>query len=206
MATIEFTEYRYPKAIYGALPPLPWGQAGATRQVTIGAASAASEPFGAATQLIVIANVGAACRIAIADAAGLGALNHSPLSRLLAAGAEYAFAVEPGQALAVIEAVDTVDPEFTSEDAIEVEEGVTLAHLLTADEPVDFTLTGGADQAQFELAGDGVTLRWAADGVQDFGAPADAGTNNVYNVEITATDEAGNATVQPIAVTVTEAV
>lgn len=208
MANLEFTEYRYPRLIYGALPALPWGQESATQQVAIGATSAASDPFDATTQLIVLTAIGADCRIAI-GAEGIEAANNALRTRLLQAGAEYAFAVEAGQVLAVIAAVDTVDPEILSAGTASNAEGSKLAFTLEADEPVTFTISGGADAAQFSILQPVVpsttaTLRWVADGVQNFSAPADAGANNTYVADITATDPAGNDDTETITVTVTD--
>lgn len=100
---LEFTEYRYPKALYGALPQLPMGQEIETQVVAIGAGSVQSEPFAERTELIVISKVDADCRIAIGDAPV--ADNAEPgVSRFIKAGSEYSFDVEAGQRLAVIAA------------------------------------------------------------------------------------------------------
>jgi ribosomal protein S11 len=98
---------------------------------------------------------------------------------------------------------DVTAPEITSSNAISVSENVELAHTLTANEAVTWTITGGADELQFDLTGS--TLTWVADGTQDFETPADANTNNAYIVQVTATDAALNATNQTITVTVTDA-
>lgn len=101
--------------------------------------------------------------------------------------------------------VDEVAPTITSAATANNDEGTVLAHALTADETVTWAITGGVDAAQFEISGS--TLRWAANGVQDFAAPADADTNNTYIVEVTATDTALNAsTPQVITVTVNDVV
>jgi len=104
MATLEFTEYRYPKAIYGALAPLPHGQEVATQQVAIGAAADASDPFDERTQLIVV-SADEDCRIAIGTPASVEASNEAPFTRLLRADTDYCFDVLAGQAISVIEAV-----------------------------------------------------------------------------------------------------
>jgi hypothetical protein len=80
---------------------------------------------------------------------------------------------------------------------------VQLAHALTADESVTWSVVGGADQAQFEISGS--TLRWIGDGTQDFHAPADADANNTYIVTVRATDLSAHTTDQTITVTVFEA-
>lgn len=98
--------------------------------------------------------------------------------------------------------VDTTAPTITSTNTVSNAENTTLAHSLTADETVTWSITGGADQARVELSGS--TLRWASNGTKDFEAPDDADTNNTYIVQVTATDAAGNATNQTITVTVTD--
>ena len=50
----------------------------------------------------------------------------------------------------------------------------TLAHTLTADEAVTWSIVGGADAAKFEISGVDVAL--AGDGMKDFEAPDDADT------------------------------
>lgn len=209
MSTLEFTEYRYAKAIYGALPAPPYGQECATQQITIGAASASSEAFNERTQFIVISSVPADVRIAFGGA-DVAAYNNALRTRLLRSGADYSFAVEPGQFLAVIAAADTVDPEITSGGTGNNVEGTKLAFELTASEPVTFTISGGADAAQFEIyqpaaPSTSAILRWASDGVQDFSSPADVGTNNTYVADITATDPAGNDDTETVTITVTDA-
>lgn len=98
---------------------------------------------------------------------------------------------------------DTTAPTITSASSVNNVEGTTLAHALTADESVTWSIVGGADQADFEISGS--TLRWVSNGTQDYDSPADADTNNVYVVTVRATDGASNTTDQTISVTVTQA-
>lgn len=98
--------------------------------------------------------------------------------------------------------VDEVAPTITSANTANNVEGTVLAHALTANEAVTWTNTGGADTARFEISGS--TLRWLGNGVKNFEAPDDVGTNNTYVVQVTATDAALNATNQTITVTVTD--
>lgn len=97
----------------------------------------------------------------------------------------------------VTSGADVTPPAITSSASGTVAENSAFSLTLTADEAVTWTKTGGADAARFTLTGN--TLAMAA---QDFDAPIDADANNVYLVQVTATDAAGNATVQNIAVTV----
>ena len=97
---------------------------------------------------------------------------------------------------------DTTAPTITSASTASVLEGARLAHSLTADEAVTWSIVSGADQADFELSG--ATMRWVGNGTQDYEAPADADTNNAYVVTVRATDGASNTTDQTITVTVTD--
>lgn len=98
---------------------------------------------------------------------------------------------------------DTTAPTITSASTANNAENQVLAHALTANEGVTWSIVGGADQVEFEISGS--TLRWASNGTQDFETPADADTNNTYVVTVRATDAALNTTDQTITVTVTDA-
>lgn len=100
--------------------------------------------------------------------------------------------------------LDTVAPTISTSSTANCEENATLSITLAADESVTWTLTGGADQAKFEISGS--TLRWASNGTKDYESPDDADANNTYVVQVTATDLAGNATNKTITVTVTDVV
>lgn len=97
---------------------------------------------------------------------------------------------------------DKAVPIITSSASPTVEENATLAHSLTANESVTWSIVGGADQARFELSGS--TLRWASNGTKDYENPDDADTNNTYVVTVRATDLAGDTADQTITVTVTD--
>jgi len=97
---------------------------------------------------------------------------------------------------------DVTPPTITSANTASVAENATLAHSLTANEAVTWSIIGGADQAQFEISGS--TLRWASNGTRDYESPADADGDNAYVVTVRATDGASNTTDQTIAVTVTD--
>lgn len=103
-------------------------------------------------------------------------------------------------------AVNDNSPVFTSATTFTVAEnstavGTTVA--TDADLPVQsvsYSLSGGIDQSKFSITLSGVLTFVTA---PDFENPADAGTNNVYDVQVTANDGSGRLTVQNIAVTVT---
>ena len=91
-------------------------------------------------------------------------------------------------------------PAFTI-DAV-VDENTTAVLTLAAADPeggvVDFALSGGEDQDLFTVSGDQLAFTAAP----DFEVPTDADGNNVYLVQVTATDEAGGATTQDLSITV----
>lgn len=93
-------------------------------------------------------------------------------------------------------------PTITSSNSVSVAENAALVHVLTASETVTWSITGGADQALFEVSGS--LLRFASDARKDFENPNDADTDNAYVVEVTATDIQGNATAQTITATITD--
>ena len=109
---------------------------------------------------------------------------------------------------------------FTSDAAFSVEENELLAGAVEASDPdaedtaVTYAVTGGADMALFDIAGDTGALFFFFDPDQstrmapDYENPDDADADNVYHVTVTATggtgDRAMTAT-QEITVTVTDA-
>lgn len=98
--------------------------------------------------------------------------------------------------------VDTTAPTISTSSSAIVAENTALAVTLAANETVTWSISGGADQAKFEISG--TTLRFAANGTKNYESPDDADTNNTYVVQVTATDLAGNATNKTITVTVTD--
>jgi VCBS repeat-containing protein len=95
-------------------------------------------------------------------------------------------------------------PQFTSSATPSVPENTTAVVTVTAPDPegnaVTYTITGGADQLKFSVGLNSGALTFNA--APNFEAPTDAGANNVYDVQVTATDGSIPA-VQNIAVTVT---
>lgn len=122
-------------------------------------------------------------------------------SRIQAAADEIGTA-ESDWSKTVSKTIDATAPTITSSTAANNAENSVLAHSLTANESVTWSITGGADSARFELSSS--TLRWASNGTKDYESPNDADLNNTYVVQVTATDAAGNATNQTITVTVTD--
>ena len=99
--------------------------------------------------------------------------------------------------------VNDVAPVITSTAGAGVAENTTAVLNLTAadaDGPAaTFAIVGGADAALFTIVGN--QLRFIAP--RNFEAPADAGANNVYDVQVQASDGTNVSAIQSIAVTVT---
>jgi glucose/arabinose dehydrogenase len=94
-------------------------------------------------------------------------------------------------------------PSFTSAATASVAENMILAYQASASDPdgnpITFSITGGADQARFTIAPAGA-LSFAAN--PNFELPADADGNNVYAVQLRASDGIANATLD-LQITVT---
>ena len=71
----------------------------------------------------------------------------------------------------------------------------------SANEAVRWSISGGPDARFFTLDAASGSLSFTA--APDYEAPTDQGSNNVYDLVVTATDGAGNASTQTVAVTVT---
>jgi len=109
-------------------------------------------------------------------------------------------------ALSVTVTEDNQTPEFTSDATASVTEGSTATGYTAEatdgnDDDLEFSITGGADSALFEIdASTGVLSFLAA---PDFDAPADAGGDNDYDVQITADDGRSGTAALDLVVTVT---
>lgn len=95
-------------------------------------------------------------------------------------------------------------PEFTSANAVTVREGRTNVFTVAATDAEGDTLTysisGGDDESFFSIDSATGTLRFAT--APDFELPLDAGTNNVYEVEVTVDDGNEGLSTQSISITV----
>ena len=95
-------------------------------------------------------------------------------------------------------------PSFTSGTGISMAEGTTATGYTatatdTDGDTVTFSLSGGADQEAFNIDSDSGVLSFIS--APDFDMPTDSGGDNIYEVEITATDGAVSV-VQTVSVTV----
>ena len=95
---------------------------------------------------------------------------------------------------------DTTPPTILTGLSQTVAENQALSLSLTANETVTWAIVGGADAARFSLSG--ATLSMPP---KDYEAPTDANGNNVYIVQVRATDTAGNVSAPlTISVSVTD--
>ena len=98
--------------------------------------------------------------------------------------------------------IDDTAPSITSGSTASVDENsMGIVYTITADETATFTLGSDKDEALFSLMNDAEISFNAA---PDFESPGDGDTNNTYLLDITATDEAGNAATLELTVTVTD--
>lgn len=98
----------------------------------------------------------------------------------------------------IVNVGDVVAPTVTSSASPTYAERAVLAHALTASEGVNWSITGGADASLLEISGS--TLRLAANALLDYE------TKTSYAVQVTATDYAGNATAQSMAIAISNVV
>ena len=101
---------------------------------------------------------------------------------------------------------DTTAPVFSSgATANFAENGAGTAYDATADSDSGVTYTtSGTDASLFSINPSTGLVTFATS--PNYEAPADAGANNIYNLNVIATDAAGNATTQAVAITVTDVV
>ena len=80
---------------------------------------------------------------------------------------------------------DTTAPDITNASNYSVVEGNTTIATLTANEAATWSITGGADEAAFDLSSSGA-LSFSF--TPDYETPVDTGSNNTYEVKVTARD------------------
>ena len=98
--------------------------------------------------------------------------------------------------------MDEIAPNITSDATASVAENTTAAvYTITANEEATFALgTAGGDEALFKLTANKVSFKSAP----DYEAPKDTDKNNVYKLELKATDAAGNTGKKVLSITVTD--
>jgi hypothetical protein len=108
------------------------------------------------------------------------------------------------QAIAVTVLNQNEAPFFTSQSAVSVQENGTAVTTVSALDPenqtVVYSITGGADASRFSINSATGELNFAS--APNYEAPNDIGTNNVYNITLSASDGTLSRT-QNLAITVT---
>ena len=99
--------------------------------------------------------------------------------------------------------VDNSNPVFTSAATANAAENQTAAYTSATTDGTAVTYTlGGADAALFNINNSTGAVTFAA--APNFEVAADAGADNVYNINVTATDALSHAATQAVAITVTD--
>ena len=113
-----------------------------------------------------------------------------------------------------VENISETDPYFNSSASRSVNEGTTTVsttddfvggQAITDPEsqgPYTYSISGGADQSLFSVDASNGSLSFIA--APDFEAPSDTDTNNVYSVEITASNDAGTSKAQLLTIKVND--
>ncbi|CAO1661545.1 hypothetical protein [Salinicola sp. NYA28a] len=103
--------------------------------------------------------------------------------------------------------IDSVNdaPVFSTPSALSVSENSTVVTTLSAidvdgGDPI-YTITGGADQSLFTLDSNSGALSFNS--APNFEAPTDQGADNVYDIEVTASDRQDGTTPLALAISVT---
>lgn len=103
--------------------------------------------------------------------------------------------------------IPPVNPEFSTAATFNAAENQAAVGTVLAADPgfperqISYSITGGADAAGFSISNAGVITFNSA---PDFETPADNDHNNVYELQVTASDGSGGSTAQNITVTVTD--
>ncbi|WP_228769400.1 putative Ig domain-containing protein [Limnohabitans sp. 2KL-3] len=99
--------------------------------------------------------------------------------------------------------VDNINPVFTSGITANFSEnGASTAYAAAATDPSALTYSlSGTDAGLFNINSTSAVVTFKV--APNFEAPVDAGNNNVYDITVTATDAAGNASNHAVAITVT---
>lgn len=93
-------------------------------------------------------------------------------------------------------------PEGSSDSTKSIPENTRPVAVFTANEPVNWSISGGLDSSLFSL--DAVTGALTFNVAPDFERPGDSGGDNVYQLTVAATDLSGNVSTQTVSVIVTD--
>lgn len=105
-------------------------------------------------------------------------------------------------------ASDTTAPTFTSSSSFSVAENITTtsnAAAIKVSESATIAVSAGAVAARFNIvSSDSITAYLRFNSSPNFEVPSVSGSNNIYDLNLSATDAAGNIGTQVITVTVTD--
>ncbi|KEO57099.1 DUF4082 domain-containing protein [Thioclava indica] len=101
---------------------------------------------------------------------------------------------------------DNAAPVFTSDSSFNMAENQTLAAILAADDPDDdplsFSIAGGADAGSFSVGSSNGALSFL--NAPDYEAPGDAGADNVYDLIVSVSDGINDPVEQAIQIAVSD--
>ncbi|QDU99016.1 DUF2341 domain-containing protein [Lignipirellula cremea] len=132
--------------------------------------------------------------------------NADNVYQVVVSASDNAGGVTPQTLSVTVLPVNDNSPVFSSPATVNVAENTTFVltvQATDADLPaqtITYAITGGADQARFTINATTGALSFAM--APDFEAPTDANADNVYQVEVSASDNAGGVTPQTLSVTV----
>ena len=102
---------------------------------------------------------------------------------------------------------DITPPAFTNSDTFTVAENVSIsfnAATITVNDSATIAIGSGSDGALFNIIrAETATAYLRFKASPDFEGPTDVGTNNIYNIVITATDTVGNVGTKTFAIVIT---
>jgi len=108
------------------------------------------------------------------------------------------------QITVIVTDIDEIPPVFISESSITMKENHVFPVTVQAndDSSVTYKVSGGDDSSNFMIDSHSGKLRFMT--APDFEKPVDSDTNNTYEVNISATDDADNQAIQQISITVSD--
>ena len=119
-------------------------------------------------------------------------------------------ATNTGMGYVTLAIPDNTAPTFISSSSFSVAENIAIsatAATIQVSESATVTISSGADAASFSTTRTETnTAIIQFNASPNFEAPADVGSNNVYEITLTATDAASNAGTQSITITVTDVI
>ena len=156
------------------------------------------------------ANIGV--KSAVSDSSSYGWTSGGAIMSSLDYGANWGTTYVGGAIVFILRmngsASDTTAPTFTSSSSFSVAENITTtsnAATIKVSESATIAISAGADAARFNIvSSDSITAYLRFNSSPNFEVPSVSGSNNLYDLNLSATDAAGNIGTQVITVTVTD--